>query len=414
MKTKIITWIILFLLSFNSLLALGISPAKTTINSEETKSYAGEFLVINNDLEDMDLTISTQGELAQYITLKTKEISLHREGGTGTIYYTLTLPDKIPPGETLGAIIVQQKPSAANENTVSSQLVLYHKIILLGPYPDKYVITKLNFHESGNTIRFVSEVENKGKKNIDTIKTIFYVNDKEQQQQVLETQPTSLAVHDDKLLDTTIDKNKFVPGQFEVLAITTYDGQKTEVIKKLQIGKPEIDITYFDKYFTSNEVNKYSLDLLNKWNQQIENIFVDITVKKDNTQIDQFRTKSVDLDAQTTKRINDYFDAKNKNPGSYTFDMVVNFWNNYRMETKTFKSELLPKEKISAIEHNVPEETITGKAIENDSSTKEIEPKSIDAKTGIIIGLLLFISIILVIILIIVRQKKENKEQDQL
>ena len=45
-----------------------------------------------------------------------------------------------------------------------------------------------------------------------------------------------------------------------------------------------------------------------------------------------------------TERINDYFDAQDKAPGKYTFDLIVNFWNKYRMEQKTFHGELLTEE----------------------------------------------------------------------
>ena len=191
----------------------------------------------------------------------------------------------------------------------------------------------------------------------------------------------------------------FDQGEFEVLAVTKYDDQQVEVFKKLLVGKPEIDITYFDKYFTAREINKYSMDLLNKWNTEIDNVFVEVEVKKDDMKIDEFRTKSTAIDAQTTKRINDYFDARNKDSGRYTFDMIVNFWNIYQMDSKTFHSELLSKEELQKIDQN-QEFTATGKAAEPSVSASKGEGTSI---TTILFWILLGIIIAGVSIFIIWR-----------
>ena len=112
LNTKIVWWIVVLILCFHVVLGLGISPAKTTLFSEETTLYNGNFLVVNNDAEDMDVGISSQGQLAQYITLETTHLSLHKDGGIGTVYFTVKLPassGSLPPGESLGAIVVQQE-----------------------------------------------------------------------------------------------------------------------------------------------------------------------------------------------------------------------------------------------------------------------------------------------------------------
>ena len=107
-----------------------------------------------------------------------------------------------------------------------------------------------------------------------------------------------------------------------------------------------MDITYFDKFFVANQVNQYSLDLLNKWNKEIKNVFVDVEIKKNNQKIDSFRTRSVDIPGEMIKRISDYFNGEDKDQGKYTFEMVVTFWNLIRNDEKkfSFESEFLPKQ----------------------------------------------------------------------
>jgi len=213
---------------------------------------------------------------------------------------------------------------------------LKHKIIVEGPYPEKYVKAKVNFRDTGDTIMFVSEVENFGTKDLENVYTNFYVNDKLSKQQKPSTEGTSLKTNENKLLTTSLPKTLFDLGEYEVSAVTHFDGQQVELLKKLRVGKPDVDVTYFDKYFQAYELNRYAMDLLNKWNREIKNVFVDVEVQKDEKKVDSFRTKSVDLPAEVLKRIEDYLDGREKSPGVYTFKLIVNFWNDIRMEQKEF------------------------------------------------------------------------------
>jgi len=122
-----------------------------------------------------------------------------------------------------------------------------------------------------------------------------------------------------------------------------------EIIKNLVVGQPGVDITYFNKFFVAHKINEYSLELLNLWNNDLRNVFVDVDVKKDQQKIDQFRTRSVDMQGLASEQIKDYFDAKEKSPGEYSFEMVVNFWNSYKMESKTFEAELITEDEYTKL-----------------------------------------------------------------
>lgn len=399
--TKIIVCILILMLTLQLVTALGIRPAKTTINSEEIKVYKGTIWVVNNDHQELTIALGPGGEFGQYITLSAKELTFREDIDALPVDFEINLPTEIPPGGASANIIIEEKPQQTeNGGEVGAKISLKHKITIENGYPDKYIEPKLNFHESGDNIRLVSEVQNLGKKEVNKIKTKFYINNRLQNNkekiETRETEETNLKAKEGKLLEANIPRSLFTAGEFEVTAITTYDEQQIEMSKKLTIGKPEIDITYFNKYFKANEINKYSLDLLNNWNKEIENVFVDIIVKKENNQIDQFRTKSLNIDAHTTQQINDYFDARNKNPGTYTFDMVVNFWNSYKMETKTFQSDLLSPDDEQKITPNQPTTNkITGKAA---GQTEEQEKQNTN-KSGqdVLVWIILAISSILLI-----------------
>ena len=152
-------------------------------------------------------------------------------------------------------------------------------------------------------------------------------------------------------------------GEFEVSAVTKFDGQQIEIVKKMRVGKPDVEVAYFDKYFVAHKINEYTLELLNNWNTRLENVFVDVLVMKNNQQIDEFRTRSTDIEGLLREKIKDYYDARERDEGSYRFDLEVNFWNSIRMEQnkQSFDIELLISEDFEDLSGNT--NALTGGAV---------------------------------------------------
>ncbi|SRR3989344_284980 len=366
MKQKVIVWIIVFLCLVSIATATGIRPAKTTIAFDEGRDYSKEFWIVNNDARQFVVDIIVEGEMAEFITLEKDTIAFRDDKEADVVKFEVHLPEEVPPGTSTANIIVQEKRGDKEPGVISSVIVLKHKVIIEGPYPDKYVVATVNFQETTNSIKFVSEVENLGKKDISEVKTTFYVNDKEQKEQQLETESTSLPTKEKTLLTVEMERNAFDDGEYQVSAVTSYDDQTVELYKNLIVGKPEVDITYFNKYFVANKINPYSMELLNQWNQLIKNVFVDVDVIKDQQKIDEFRTKSVDIEGEMTARINDYLDAKDKGPGTYTFEMAVNFWNLVRMDQKKFT---IQSELVSENDADNLGQALTGNAVASTDSS---------------------------------------------
>ena len=371
MKNKTILWILILVMSIQLVTAIGIRPAKTNIAvddyTENNIKVDGKLWVVNNDHREFIVDIYVDGEMAKFVKIKTdpKRITFRPEDDAKEVEFEIQFKkDDIPPGTSTAFIVVEERFESSQPNTVSSKLLLKHKINFIGPYPDLYIEGSLNFHEQGDEVELVAEVKNLGKKDIQKVQTKFYVNDREQKEHELETQAESLKTKETKLLTTTIEKDNFnEAGQYEVSAITKYDDQTLELYKTLLIGKPEVDITYFDRYLIAHKVNQYTLDLLNKWNQQIRNVYVEVEVLREGQKIDEFRTRSVDIEAEMMQRISDYLDAKDKGPGKYTFEMTAHFWALVRMDEKkfTFETDLVTEEDAAKL--NLAPPALTGAAV---------------------------------------------------
>ncbi len=373
MKPKLLIGLALFLLLLLPLMpsaaALGIRPAKTTILAEETLAegnppITGQFWVVNDEQRQFTMDVSVDGELVPYVTLHTKELSFRPDDAALPVLFEIHLPSSVPPGTSTANIAVMEVLESSSPNTISSVIVLKHRLIVQGEYPDKYVEAALNFYDSGKDIQLVSEIRNLGKENIGRLYTTFYVNDRQQQAHTLTTEESTLKTQETARLQTALGKDLFEQGEFDVSAITTYDDQQIELTKTLLVGQPEVEITYFNPYFIAYTINQYSMDLWNRWNKELKNVYVDVTVQKDSQQIDAFRTRSVDIEGEMIKRITDYLNANDKGPGRYTFQMTVHFWNLVRMDDRqfTFESEFLTEKDAETIRDS-SFSSVTGSAV---------------------------------------------------
>ncbi len=389
MNKKIIIWIGIILLLFNLVTALGIRPSKTMHTFEKGQDFSGEFWVVNNDAQAITTTISVEGGLSTFVTIQEKELHFRENEDAKAVHFVVKLPSVVPAGISSANIVVERNLAQTDLGTISSKVIVKHKIIVEGPYPDKYIENKLNFRDDGGKITLISEVENRGKLNLSNVQTTFYINDEKQTRETLATDETNLKTKENKVLSVQLAKNQLEQGEFKVSAITTYDDQEIEVQKKLIIGKPEVEVTYFDRYLKAKTINQYTLELLNKWNKEVENVFVDVKVTQNGEVLDTFRTKSLDLAALVRERIQDYYNARNREPGTYNVEMTVNYWNTYAMEKQVFQTELLgPDEQIP------PPAPLTGKAVE----TKSAENTPSTLPWGWIIAGLLLILIIFYVI----------------
>lgn len=343
MNKKTILWILVLILTTQLVLGLGLRPAKTTIDFKPNLDREHSFWVVNNDNIDFEVNIYVEGELGEYIDIQQNNLIFKEDDDSKKVTYRINLPENLPAGDVKANIVVEEvlnKPK--NPYEFSAKLVLKHKVIVKVPYPEKFVEGELDIKEEDKKINLITQVKNLGTKTIEDIKTRFYINDQRETIESTETDEASLDAGETKELKAEIPKSKLDYGEFDILANVIYDGYKLELMKKLIMGEPEIEILYFDKYFIFGKINKFTVNLLNKWNKKLEKVFVEIFVFKDDKQVDQIRTASFDIEGKESDNIEGYFDTTNKELGDYQFEVVVDY--NGKKTHKRFTGTVLNEE----------------------------------------------------------------------
>lgn len=345
MNKKLIVWLVLSIICIEAVLGLGIRPAKTTIEFVPGAEQEYSFWIVNNDQMEMEAKIFAKGDLAGYLQFSQEVVKLSQDEKEKQITFKVKFPNKLPPGDLKTNIIIEQKVELKNNpSQFSAKLVLEHKLIVHSSYPEKYLIGDLKIEENDKTIGLVSELTNYGSQNIQSLKTTVFVSDQQEDIETLEAEEATLAPNETKEVKVELDKQKVSYGEFNILAKIFYDGYRLELEKKLVKGEPEIEILYFDRYFLAGQVNKITIDLLNKWNQKLDNLFIDIFVFKDGKKIEEIRSQNFALNGKETKKVESYLDASKKEIGNYDFEVQVNY--NGKITSKKASGSILNEEEF--------------------------------------------------------------------
>src|SRR3989344_2545932 len=192
MKQKMMLWMLMILLVIQMVAALGIRPARTTIAiddfDQENIDVEGTLWIVNNEGREFTVEVYTEGEMADFIKLKgeDKKITFRPEDDAKAVEFEVKFrKEEVPPGGASASLVIEERFEGSGDNTISSKVLLKHKINIIGPYPNQYIQGNLNFHEKGNEIELVAEVKNLGKEDLQKVQTTFYVNDKEKKQNCL-------------------------------------------------------------------------------------------------------------------------------------------------------------------------------------------------------------------------------------
>ncbi|MBU0460778.1 MAG: hypothetical protein KJ771_08300 [Nanoarchaeota archaeon] len=345
MKIKTILWIIMILVLVQSVVAIGLRPAKTTVDFTPGLEQESSFTIVNNDQTNFSVKVYAAGELAKYLEFGQDELLFNEHDESKKVSFKLNLPQKLPPGE-LNTDLVVEELVGESENAVSAKLVLKHKLIVRIPALGKFVEAKISSQKEENDLKLFSEVKNIGTEPIKEIKTKFSLYEGWKKIYSAETTAESLALGETKMLSVMVPQELVNYGEFDLLAEVSYDKNELVLEEKLILGEPEVEILSFDKYFIQGEINPFLVSLENKWNKKLKDLFIDVLVFKDQEQIDSIRTASFDLKAHEEEQVKGYFDA-DKELGDYIFEVVVNY--NGKKSSQKFIGSILIKEDYNQV-----------------------------------------------------------------
>lgn len=391
MKNTKLFFLFLFLLiflNFSFSQAIGIIPAKAFLYFEP--NYEGSFDLFVDGMKPEGTKLITYIKYEDNAELN----------GSVSLSDLVFLPDgrakftayiKLPPTDAnltpgIHRILIGVKEVAIKETNVAALTAVQVPLDIFVPYKGSYIEVKLEGKDIAiNEVAvFKIKIKNLGTSST-KIKPEFFIYTKEKNLVYSEQlKESSISEKEEKEIEVLWNSSGNNPGEYIAKVIVYYEDKKVEAELAFKIGELNIEIIDFTKEFRVDSLEKFKLKIQSKWNNEIKNIyaevsFYDITNQIENKPIKTFKTALFDLKPWEIKEVIAYFDTKGIKPQTYVMNVSVIF-----------------DKKVISVE---------SKAI--------FKPKISDA---IIIGIIIIIIILVIIVirLILKKKKKEREEKEKI
>ncbi len=331
---KLALFTLMALLLATSVLALGISPARTDISYEEGKPKDITLNIINNERKDMRLLVYAEGEHSDKIKIDEKIVNIGRDEQIKQINVRLNMIGEMKkkPGMNEIRLKVLELPESyeGGEETarVGATVELIHQIRINVPYPGIYAeipdvfITSL---EGQDYVLFTLPVYNRGQSNLQGIKGVVKIYDPYGELLgAVDTTSIDLRAGSEGKIEA-----RFYPGgkrgKYKAEISVAYSGKEANIEKEFFIGTEMIKINgvTVDK-FKLGGIARFRVILESIWNQKIGDVYADVEIRdSENRQLTKFKTASIDMEADSIGIVDAYWDTADVNPGTYTMHVAL-------------------------------------------------------------------------------------------
>lgn len=276
-----------------------------------------------NTRADEGINIYVKGDLADYVTLSNAYFL-----GGGEFMVTVKLPAKIDkPGTHKIIIGAIEAKDEVEGGMVGGIAAIQGRIDILVPYPGKYsesTFTISNINE-GEAATYEIETENLGSQDLDVKTTIeIYKDNMSEKILTKKLKEINLKPKEISKIIETIDTRNLPPGEYHALAIINW-GQIDKINQTFKIGEFLVEIIDYDYQFEENKINEFNIEIQNKWNTKIDQVFATLSITDEGKLLRNFKTVSVDTNPWEVKNLTSYFDTTGLEIKRYTANIVLNY-----------------------------------------------------------------------------------------
>lgn len=333
-------------------IAIGITPGRTTVDFEPGMKRTIPFSVINNEHKDMKVVFRVEGAFAENIALEQAIVDFSASDDIKEFHYIVELPDKIEtPGAHITEIIAMEIPKEVNEKGyyVGATTAVATQFYVRVPYPGKYAEIKLTVvgGKDDEPVNFYVEVLNFGQEDI--LRAVARVDILGATNEVIasvQTEQKSIASKKrDELTATWVpDVNS---GVYHAVAVLEYDGKFARAEKNFNIGDLLLDIIQLEVggYKNRGDIAVFNMIVESKWNEKVTGAYAQ-TIINDNEggEIANFNSAAVDVEPYQQQKMTaywnteEYWNRKDSKEGVYDGKIVLHY--SGRTTEKKLKTDL--------------------------------------------------------------------------
>lgn len=313
--------ILICLLLLPAVQAIGVTPSSDSINFRPNlvKEIPFNFFPTN---ANNNINIILTGDLAQYATLSTKQLT-----GGGIVLVKISLPNVLEPGQHSISVHGSEQPADSSGIFAISGITVPIRIFV--PYHGKFIeasleIPNLNINEEG-TIKI--HVKNIGSKAIHQLYSKISILNNENVVKTLETNKLILPVEQTKTLQAKFSTKDLKEGSYKAIATIFFDDQEESLEKEFIIGDLIVSIINYTKTVTEHKINKFYITIESKWNNPINEVFADISISQNNNKLLTSTTPTTSLGPREVKQLETFLELTEISAGRYDIEFLLHYAN---------------------------------------------------------------------------------------
>jgi len=297
--------------------SLGLTPAIIEQDFESNGKFLVTFSVLGAS-EDQNLFVFAEGDFSEYVTFDKTNFT---GGTTFTAYMDL-------PAQTIkygkNKLYIKVKEIFEADVGIGTKLEIGALIIIRVPYPGKYAeirsfeVNEVNENES---VIFISKIENMGSQSITANVSVDIFS----QEQMIES--IFLGSKEIKPRETKSFAGAtkgYSAGVYNATAILDYGGAvKDKNEKQFRVGGLFVDIINWTSKIIQGKISEFEIEIESKWNNDIENVYTEVSISKEGGFSDVFKTPSIKLGRWERAKLKGFVNAENLEAGEYEAKIIL-------------------------------------------------------------------------------------------
>jgi len=331
-----------FIFMLSSVYALGVTPARTTIDFERNLVQTIEYEVLTGDTET-NLVIAAQGDLAEFISIPLSMVNVPAAQGSVGLSYSINLPNSMEPGLSEGEVVILELPSGGQTSkaNVRATLAVVTQLHVYVPYPGKYANARMNVISRPGGATFVFPVVSAGEFDLTSVRANVDIFNK-LGEKVDSFTTGSIAVASGAKKEIVYEWDSDAPvGNYRAVASLIYDDGTLSLEEEFSVGSAEIelqDITVED--FNLGEIAKLEMLVENKWSDPIIDAYVETKIYNDQGEVvSEFKSASYDVDALSKEVFVSYWDTAGVRVGTYETEVSIVYGDSNSLKSLKFQVE---------------------------------------------------------------------------
>ncbi len=262
-----------------------------------------------------------EGDLAEYVSVVENNIARD-----GTFRVKVKLPQKIEiPGQHVVYVQVMDSPTeGGNINGIAS---VRTGIDIRVPYPGYFA--EFNFQTPhlnvGQSAVMGIIVANKGTLNFTAQATVEIFDKNGIRQGTLTVPPKFVISGSEQTLQAVFNASTYQAGDYKAIATVSYGDKSQQLTSTFRIGGLQLSLKNYSRVLKPYAINQFSLEVVSGWNEDIKNVYAQVTVFNETKIIGNFKTPFADVLPWGSAFLTGFWDATSVGEGSYPVEMRVSY-----------------------------------------------------------------------------------------